>query len=112
MVLFLEEDHYVAEDFLSVLTLMKRERDLHYPSCDVLCLGTYLKQTNYKQDHKKVRILRSKLIFPFISVPISGVTYLIAEDGRCLYILLFAHDTHNLFILTTESRTNRRANRT
>ena len=55
MVLFLEEDHYVAEDFLSILSLMKHERDLHYPNCDILCLGTYLKQTNYKDDHKKVR---------------------------------------------------------
>ena len=55
MVLFLEEDHYVAEDFLSILSLMKRERDLHYPNCDIICLGTYLKQTNYKDDHKKVR---------------------------------------------------------
>lgn len=55
LVLFLEEDHYVAEDFLSILSLMKHERDLHYPNCDILCLGTYLKQTNYKDDHKKVR---------------------------------------------------------
>ena len=50
----MEEDHYVAEDFLSILSLMKRERDLHYPNCDIICLGTYLKQTNYKDDHKKV----------------------------------------------------------
>merc|ERR1711997_622635 len=56
LVLFLEEDHYVAEDFLSILSLMKRERDLHYPNCDILCLGTYLKQTNYKDDHKKVEL--------------------------------------------------------
>jgi len=56
LVLFLEEDHYVAEDFLSILSLMKHERDLHYPNCDILCLGTYLKQTNYKDDHKKVEL--------------------------------------------------------
>lgn len=54
LVLFLEEDHFVAEDFLSVLSLMKQERDLRYPTCDILCLGTYLKQTNYKDDHKKI----------------------------------------------------------
>ena len=52
----MEEDHFAAEDFLSVLSLMKNERDLRYPNCDILCLGTYLKQTNYKEDHKKVRI--------------------------------------------------------
>ena len=54
MVLFLEEDHFVAEDFLSMLVLMKHERDSRYPNCDILCLGTYLKKTNYKDDHKKV----------------------------------------------------------
>ena len=57
LVLFLEEDHFAAEDFLSVLSLMKNERDLRYPNCDILCLGTYLKQTNYKEDHRKVRMI-------------------------------------------------------
>jgi alpha-1,6-mannosyl-glycoprotein beta-1,2-N-acetylglucosaminyltransferase len=56
LVLFLEEDHFAAEDFLSVLSLMKNERDLRYPNCDILCLGTYLKQTNYKEDHRKVEL--------------------------------------------------------
>ena len=35
---------------------MKHERDLHYPKCDIICLGTYLKQTNYKDDHKKIEL--------------------------------------------------------
>ena len=40
-VLFLEEDHYVTEDFVHILSLMQHQRDQHHPDCDILCLGTY-----------------------------------------------------------------------
>ena len=40
-VLFLEEDHYLTEDFLHILSLMQHQRDQHHPDCDILCLGTY-----------------------------------------------------------------------
>lgn len=47
LVLFLEEDHYVAEDFLHVLRLMEEAVNRHCPNCNILCLGTYLKTYNY-----------------------------------------------------------------
>ena len=54
MVLFLEEDHYVSDDFLHVLSLVDAERTSRYPNCDIICLGTYLKSYNYKRDQKSV----------------------------------------------------------
>ncbi|XP_014297629.1 alpha-1,6-mannosyl-glycoprotein 2-beta-N-acetylglucosaminyltransferase isoform X2 [Microplitis demolitor] len=50
MVLFLEEDHYVAEDFLHVLKLMERTCKHSCERCNVLSLGTYLKTYNYYAD--------------------------------------------------------------
>ncbi|XP_066595599.1 alpha-1,6-mannosyl-glycoprotein 2-beta-N-acetylglucosaminyltransferase isoform X1 [Prorops nasuta] len=50
MVLFLEEDHYVAEDFLHVLRLMERTCKHSCERCNVLSLGTYLKTYNYFAD--------------------------------------------------------------
>ncbi|KAH8326506.1 hypothetical protein KR067_009490, partial [Drosophila pandora] len=53
LVLFLEEDHYVAEDFLYLLAMMQqRTKDL-CPQCNVLSLGTYLKTFNYYTYHSK-----------------------------------------------------------
>ena len=65
----MEEDHFVAKDFLSVLSLMKHKRDFHYPNCDIICLGTYLKRTTLKDglpkdDHNKVRL--RKLNYRFV----------------------------------------------
>ncbi|XP_034487100.1 alpha-1,6-mannosyl-glycoprotein 2-beta-N-acetylglucosaminyltransferase isoform X2 [Drosophila innubila] len=52
LVLFLEEDHYVAEDFLYLLAMMQqRTKDL-CPQCNILSLGTYLKTFNYYTYHK------------------------------------------------------------
>ncbi|XP_043267477.1 alpha-1,6-mannosyl-glycoprotein 2-beta-N-acetylglucosaminyltransferase isoform X2 [Venturia canescens] len=53
MVLFLEEDHYVAEDFLHVLRLMERTAKHSCQRCNVLSLGTYLKTYNYYSDTRK-----------------------------------------------------------
>ncbi|XP_072765376.1 alpha-1,6-mannosyl-glycoprotein 2-beta-N-acetylglucosaminyltransferase isoform X3 [Anoplolepis gracilipes] len=55
MVLFLEEDHYVAEDFLHVLRLMERTCKLSCERCNVLSLGTYLKTYNYFTDFSRKR---------------------------------------------------------
>ena len=52
--LFLEEDHYVAPDFLHVLKLMSDARPQHCPTCNILSLGTYLKVYNYRSDTAKV----------------------------------------------------------
>jgi len=46
LVLFLEEDHYVAEDFLHVLALMEAEKLRAKYKADILSLGTYLRRTN------------------------------------------------------------------
>jgi hypothetical protein len=54
MVLFLEEDHYVAEDFIHVLRLMERTCRASCDRCNILSLGTYLKTYNYYGDNKKV----------------------------------------------------------
>lgn len=47
LVLFLEEDHYVAEDFLHLLALMQRRANELCTKCNILSLGTYLKTFNY-----------------------------------------------------------------
>jgi len=54
MVLFLEEDHFVAEDFIHVLRLMERTCRASCDHCNILSLGTYLKTYNYYGDSKKV----------------------------------------------------------
>ncbi|XP_034112769.1 alpha-1,6-mannosyl-glycoprotein 2-beta-N-acetylglucosaminyltransferase isoform X2 [Drosophila sulfurigaster albostrigata] len=57
LVLFLEEDHYVAEDFLYLLAMMQqRTKDL-CPQCNILSLGTYLKTFNYYTYHSKVEAM-------------------------------------------------------
>ncbi|XP_076678278.1 alpha-1,6-mannosyl-glycoprotein 2-beta-N-acetylglucosaminyltransferase isoform X4 [Andrena cerasifolii] len=62
MVLFLEEDHYVAEDFLHVLRLMERTCKHSCERCNVLSLGTYLKTYNYFADFG-----RKAEVIPWIS---------------------------------------------
>lgn len=55
LVLFLEEDHYVAEDFIHILRLMEKTCKEACRHCNILSLGTYLKTYNYYGDSKKVR---------------------------------------------------------
>jgi hypothetical protein len=50
----LEEDHYVAEDFIDILRLMKKATNEHCPRCNILSLGSYLKTYNYYGDSKNV----------------------------------------------------------
>jgi len=54
LVLFLEEDHYVAEDFVSTIHLAESVRNEKYPDCDIISIGTYLKEFNYTRDNKMV----------------------------------------------------------
>lgn len=57
LVLFLEEDHYVAEDFLYLLKLMQKKAFELCSKCNIMSLGTYLKTFNYytyNSNHKKV----------------------------------------------------------
>lgn len=57
LVLFLEEDHYVAEDFLYLLALMQKRAAELCTKCNILSLGTYLKTFNYYtySNNNKVR---------------------------------------------------------
>jgi len=54
-VLFLEEDHFVSEDFLYVLNLMQEQAAAAMPDnkVDILCLGTYLRKFNPKASQKQ-----------------------------------------------------------
>ncbi|XP_041983644.1 alpha-1,6-mannosyl-glycoprotein 2-beta-N-acetylglucosaminyltransferase isoform X5 [Aricia agestis] len=56
MVVFLEEDHYVAEDFIHMLGLLRATADKNCPNCEILCLGTYLKTYQYHSNSDKVEI--------------------------------------------------------
>ncbi|KRT84641.1 hypothetical protein AMK59_1483, partial [Oryctes borbonicus] len=56
LVVFLEEDHYVAEDFIHVLKLMDSTCKISCPQCNILSLGTYLKTFSYYGDPKKVEV--------------------------------------------------------
>ncbi|KAL9694384.1 hypothetical protein quinque_013669 [Culex quinquefasciatus] len=56
LVVFLEEDHYVAEDFLYILELMQQKSNELCQKCNILSLGTYLKTFNYYTYNKKVEV--------------------------------------------------------
>lgn len=56
LVLFLEEDHMVSEDFIPTMKLLHSERSNICPDCDIICLGTYLKNYNYQNEGHKVEI--------------------------------------------------------
>jgi len=60
-VLFLEEDHYVAEDFLHILSMMQHEQEKKFKEVDILCLGTYLRKFNYKSNAKQPLGLKPQL---------------------------------------------------
>ncbi|XP_050420996.1 alpha-1,6-mannosyl-glycoprotein 2-beta-N-acetylglucosaminyltransferase isoform X2 [Adelges cooleyi] len=51
-VLFLEDDHFVAEDFIYMLKLMERTASVVCPQCSILSLGTYLKTYNFYGEAK------------------------------------------------------------
>ncbi|KAA0184724.1 hypothetical protein HAZT_HAZT009097 [Hyalella azteca] len=57
LVLFLEEDHYVSEDLLHMLTLLSAALPHACPHCSLLTLGNYLKNYNWPGDAKKVSSL-------------------------------------------------------
>ena len=56
LVMFLEEDHYVSEDFLHMLLLLERATPQTCPQCSVITLGNYLKNYNFGLDSKKVGV--------------------------------------------------------
>lgn len=56
LLVFLEEDHYVAEDFLYILELMQQKSNELCQKCNILSLGTYLKTFNYYTYNKKVEV--------------------------------------------------------
>ncbi|XP_042875548.1 alpha-1,6-mannosyl-glycoprotein 2-beta-N-acetylglucosaminyltransferase-like isoform X3 [Penaeus japonicus] len=56
LVLFLEEDHYVAEDFLHMLRLLSAAIPRACPKCSLITLGNYLKNYNFQIDGRKVEV--------------------------------------------------------
>lgn len=56
LVLFIEEDHFLAEDFLHTLSIMQKTARQTCSQCNILSLGTYLKTYNYYADAKKAEI--------------------------------------------------------
>ncbi|XP_066905556.1 alpha-1,6-mannosyl-glycoprotein 2-beta-N-acetylglucosaminyltransferase [Halyomorpha halys] len=56
LVLFLEEDHYVAEDFLHLLRLMQIACSTTCPQCSILSLGTDHKTSHNYRDNEKVEV--------------------------------------------------------
>ena len=75
--LFLEEDHYVTEDFLHVLKLTNEERLARHEDCDIICLGTYLKSPDMKKTAKQVS--RPLILLRILGICVGWVS---------LYILL------------------------
>ncbi|XP_063242621.1 alpha-1,6-mannosyl-glycoprotein 2-beta-N-acetylglucosaminyltransferase-like [Bacillus rossius redtenbacheri] len=53
LVLFLEEDHYVAEDFIHILRLMQLTCRTSCPRCNILSLGTYQKKFDFSKESNK-----------------------------------------------------------
>lgn len=54
LVLFLEEDHYVSQDFLYVLKLMQSQAVKLCPACKIFTVGNHLEPKVYentKADH-------------------------------------------------------------
>ncbi|XP_065165556.1 alpha-1,6-mannosyl-glycoprotein 2-beta-N-acetylglucosaminyltransferase isoform X1 [Atheta coriaria] len=60
LVVFLEEDHYVAEDFIHVLKLMERTCQTSCRHCNILSLGTYLKTYNYYGKKEVMRAMKQQ----------------------------------------------------
>ncbi|XP_063876468.1 alpha-1,6-mannosyl-glycoprotein 2-beta-N-acetylglucosaminyltransferase-like isoform X1 [Scylla paramamosain] len=56
LVLFLEEDHYVAEDFLYMLKLLNTAMPRACSKCSLITLGNYLKTYNFHTDARKVEV--------------------------------------------------------
>lgn len=71
--LFLEEDHYVAEDFIQMLRLMERTQKDSCKTCNILSLGTYVKTYSYFGDSKKVSLSKcSAVLFVLKYASFSG----------------------------------------
>ncbi len=57
MVLFLEEDHFVTEDFVYMLQLAQAQASRQEFTFDAICIGSKDKYFDYQIDHNKVSIL-------------------------------------------------------
>ena len=67
LVLFLEEDHYVAEDFLYLLKMMQKKAFERCAKCNVVSLGTYKTVLSPSTDKVKNCIFHSTA-FDFMSI--------------------------------------------
>uniref|UniRef100_A0A8D8ZUS3 Alpha-1,6-mannosyl-glycoprotein 2-beta-N-acetylglucosaminyltransferase n=1 Tax=Cacopsylla melanoneura TaxID=428564 RepID=A0A8D8ZUS3_9HEMI len=77
LVLFVEEDHFLAEDFLHTLNIMQKTVRQTCGQCNILSLGTYLKTYNYYADAKKRRhqLMSSGLAAPVWSFQVLPSMY-------------------------------------
>ncbi|ESN92151.1 hypothetical protein HELRODRAFT_89958, partial [Helobdella robusta] len=55
--LFIEEDHYLVEDFIHILRLMDRLRSSSCTDCNMMTLGTYDKKPKYEGIHNQVDVM-------------------------------------------------------
>lgn len=57
LVVFLEEDHYVAEDFIHLLRLMNEACKKSCRQCNILSLGAYSKPQHFAKAANKVMLI-------------------------------------------------------
>ena len=103
LVLFLEEDHYVAEDFLHVLKLLEAERIQKYSNCDIICLGTYLKSYNYNRNHKNVstQLFHHVLFHRMMNFPSSSPLF--GNEWCFIHHSSWRMKIHSLWMIMKES---------
>ncbi|XKL59792.1 hypothetical protein PGB90_000808 [Kerria lacca] len=56
LIVFFEEDHFVAPDFIHMLRLMEHARQSYCPNCNILSLGSYIKTVDFAANSKKAEI--------------------------------------------------------
>ncbi|XP_037305757.2 alpha-1,6-mannosyl-glycoprotein 2-beta-N-acetylglucosaminyltransferase [Pungitius pungitius] len=87
LVLLLEEDHYVAPDFIHLLRLMSALKGEQFADCDVLSLGSY-SHIGYSSKANKVEVKPWKSTEHNMGMALSRETYrklMACTDTFCTY---------------------------
>ncbi|XP_073433852.1 alpha-1,6-mannosyl-glycoprotein 2-beta-N-acetylglucosaminyltransferase [Dendrobates tinctorius] len=88
LVLFIEEDHYLAPDFYYVLKKMWNRKIEECPDCDVMSLGTYARLQTFSEKADKVEVKTWKSTDHNMGMTMSRDTYqrlLQCTDTFCSY---------------------------
>ncbi|XP_063296111.1 alpha-1,6-mannosyl-glycoprotein 2-beta-N-acetylglucosaminyltransferase [Pelobates fuscus] len=88
LVLFIEEDHYMAPDFYHVLKKMWDRKKEECPDCDVLSLGTYARPQTFADKADKVEVKTWKSTEHNMGMAINWDTYqklIQCTDTFCTY---------------------------